>query len=286
MQHLTNLVLSIRKKESALYGMNYLRFPALVALDISATVAPNRLIEFIANHPGIVRLHLHFLESSATNPFEPHHLPMLRALKLRVENTGTFASFLGTPAESAEHAFARRPHIEHFSIYNLRSFQFLKDHIKPFRRQLRRLDLQVWDERPIFKGEFYELLESFTALEELSMTIVGREDLGTKRMKVQSIYELKCLLRSLKECASFRALHLHDAGAKMLNTSDLQGIDPVPPPLQYISWGYRDGKTTYRIIHNTESQSAYAIVYEVSPPPHEIVYDWTSRNTFRHLFVD
>ncbi|KLO09511.1 hypothetical protein SCHPADRAFT_561630 [Schizopora paradoxa] len=130
------------------------------------------------------------------------------------------------------------------------------------------------------------MLGSFTALVELSITIAGKPNTGTKRAKVQSIYELQCLFRSLKGCTSLRALHLDDAGSNMLDTSELQNLQHVPPSLQFISWGSRDGKKTFRIIRDSASQSAHAVAYEVSPPPHEIVYDWTSKNTFRHLFDD
>ncbi|KLO09510.1 hypothetical protein SCHPADRAFT_931097, partial [Schizopora paradoxa] len=118
MEHLTHLVLSLRKAEfDPGFEMTDLHFPALIAIDISASTAPRGLIRFTANHPNLVRLHLHFKESTGQGQFRPQHLPMLRALKLREENSGTFATFLGRPSESVEHAFARRPHIEHFFIY-------------------------------------------------------------------------------------------------------------------------------------------------------------------------
>ncbi|KLO09508.1 hypothetical protein SCHPADRAFT_931095 [Schizopora paradoxa] len=285
MGHLTNLVLTIHNLKAGILNMSNIHFPALIAIDISASIAPLGLTRFVASHTELLRLHLSFGESFVPGPFLPQDLPKLRALKFRVENNRMFSTFLGKrQSESAEETCTRRPNIEHISIENLAYFQFLRDCINPFGAQLRRLDLHCWDDRPVFRGEFYKMLKSFSALVELSIMIKGRWDIGAKNVIIQSISELQNLLRSLKDCASLRAMHLSDAASKPLEVSDLKNLQPVPPSLRFVSWENRDGKTTFRIVHNTESQSAHAVIYEVPPLPHNIVYDWTSRNTFRHLF--
>ncbi|KLO09526.1 hypothetical protein SCHPADRAFT_1000206 [Schizopora paradoxa] len=285
MRHLTNLVLSIHGFKAGILNMSNLHFPTLIAIDISASTAPLGLTQFVASHSELLHLHLSFGESFVPGPFLPQDLPKLRALKFSVENNRMFATFLGrSHSESAEETCARRPNIQHISIDNLAYFQFLKDCINPFGAQLRRLDLRCWDDQPVFRGEFYKMLKSFTALVELSMTIRGRRDIGAKNVIIQSISELQNLLRSLKDCASLRAIHLRDMVSKPLDVSDLKNLQLVPPSLQFISWESRDGKTTFRIIHNTETRSAHAVACEVPPPPHDVVYDWTSKNTLRHLF--
>ncbi|KLO09527.1 hypothetical protein SCHPADRAFT_931108 [Schizopora paradoxa] len=287
MRHLTNLVLTIHDCKAWMLDMSDLHFPKLIAIDISVTrsFALTGVIRFVACHTELLRLRLSFERPFVRESFLPQDLPKLRALEFKVGLNHPFDTFFGRgQSESAEEICARRPDIVHLSIVNLVSFQFLKDYVSPFGRQLQRLDLRSCDEQPVIGSEFYEMLKSFSALVELSITIHGRRDTGAQNVVVQSISEVQNLLRALKDCASLRAMHLSDALAKPLDVSDLKSLQPVPPSLRYISWGNIDGETTFRIVHNTETRSAHAVVCEVSPPPHDIVYDWTSKNTFRHLF--
>ncbi|KLO09523.1 hypothetical protein SCHPADRAFT_561987 [Schizopora paradoxa] len=293
MQHLTNLVLSLHHPSSEITRMAKAYFPALVALDIYTD--PNAyspaLNLFIANHPGLRRLHLTSVLSFISQPFQTQHFPELRALKFMVEEAnyangnGLFPFFAPPDLGSAETIRARRPRIEHLSIYNLRNIQPISKYTHPYVNQLRRLDLQILDSGQISQEDLITTLGPFTALVEISVILDGiHERPGFGRRAIEkSIKELQNYLTSLKNCVPLRAIHLYNPSSQPLSSSDLQNLQPVPPALQYVSWGNRFGTTIFRVIHDSASQSAHVEVCEIPPPPREMVYDWTSENTFRHV---
>ncbi|KLO09528.1 hypothetical protein SCHPADRAFT_943584 [Schizopora paradoxa] len=258
MPHVTNLVLALNFKADAL-DMSGLHLPTLIAIDITVIHAPLGVIRFVARHSELVRLHLRFLWS----------FPVRK--------------LLGRPTGSPTEEGARLPLIEHLHIYDIHPFKFLKNCIKPS-VQIRRLDLHSQTESAIFKDEFYDFLKSFTALMELSFGICIRYGYGN--VKTLSVSSLRKFLGTCNDHKSLRAMHISDVLCRQLDTCDIETIKPFPPSLQYISWGHRRDKATYRILGDAEFQAARAVVCEVLPSPHEIMYDWTGENTLRHLFID
>ncbi|KLO09509.1 hypothetical protein SCHPADRAFT_1000194 [Schizopora paradoxa] len=277
MQHLTNLVLILPHSMIGMLNMRNLFLPALIAIDIFGDIAPVGLTEFVTHHSELLRLHLCFY-SLIQSPIQEQHLPKLRSLKFGVElmeKDRTYTSLIR----------ARRPHLEHISIYDLRSFRFLGNFIEPFQHQLLRLDLKSADYENLIVDNLRRPLESFVALIEISVTIGGPPippKSGARYSTLKSNAELQAYLRSFVVCTSLKALHLHNPSTLPLRNSDLQNLRHVPPSLQYISWGNRLGTTTFRIVRDSASQSTHAEVCEIPPPPREIVHDWTSENTFRH----
>ncbi|KLO09529.1 hypothetical protein SCHPADRAFT_562038 [Schizopora paradoxa] len=180
MPHLTNLVLSLGRFTAEVLDMTDLHFPALTSIDMTGDTAPLGLIRFVAGHSGILCLHLHFVRSAGGEPFLPQDLPKLRALKWKMNDSSIFMAFLGRLA------CTRRPHIDHLFVYNLLAISLLKHKSMPFCGQIRRLDLQLYDEKLIFKDEFCNSLRSFTALVELSITITSKNG----RFRAQSIGNL------------------------------------------------------------------------------------------------
>lgn len=196
MRHLTNLVLSLRDFKAGILNMTNLHFPALVSIDIIAHTAPLGLTRFVAKHSELLHLHLNFGESFVPGPFQAQDLPQLQALKMSMDSSRTFATFLGKRSESAEVTCARRPSLEHLHIYLFRSIRYLNDYILCFGGQLRRLDLQPYDEKHLFRDEFCNFLKSFTALVELSITLPPRILDSPGRASVLSISQLVRLARS------------------------------------------------------------------------------------------
>ncbi|KLO09525.1 hypothetical protein SCHPADRAFT_562009 [Schizopora paradoxa] len=210
MQHLTNLVLFIRDNNSKTLIMTKLCFPALIAFDISATTSPRGLIPFVAAHSKLEQLRFKFRDVRTRMSFQPQDLPKMRALKLGMDLEHIFVNFLGSgDTEKAEELCARRPLLEHLFIDRVDSSRSLRDYLRPFSRQLRRLDLEDYKGKSILRDGLYKLLESFTALVEMSIIITGPRD-AFKRATVLSAKELRNILRSLNGCASFRAIHLFD----------------------------------------------------------------------------
>ncbi|KLO09507.1 hypothetical protein SCHPADRAFT_931094 [Schizopora paradoxa] len=291
MQHLTNLMLSLPYARAGTLNMKDLLFPALLAVDLSSHTPPLGLTRFIARHPELLRLQLRFEASFILAQVQVQDLPNLRALKFRagsVEHAilSTFFARRPPAPSNAEEVRARRLHIEHISICNLQEFRGLEYYISPYGSQLRRLDLQISNHRQISQNHLSFELRSFTALVELSITIIDiHPELGlVKRTEEKSISELRNYLKALKRCVSLKALHLHNPPSRPVSSSNLQNLEPLPPSLQYISWKNRSVKTTFRIVRDSASHSPHAVVCEVPSVQREIVYDWTSENTFRHAF--
>lgn len=167
MQHLTNLVLILPHSMIVTAKMEDLRLPALLALNITGGIAPLGLTQFVTNHSKLLRLHLCFGMLLGQTVVQERHLPKLRSLKFEVELMERDRIYTTLIRE-------RRPHIEHISIYNLRTFR-LDRYISQFQQQLRRLDLKTV---PVGHGDFLledlrRSLKSFTALVEISVTIGG-----------------------------------------------------------------------------------------------------------------
>ncbi|KLO09524.1 hypothetical protein SCHPADRAFT_931105 [Schizopora paradoxa] len=291
MQHLTNLVLTFNspRVDAMIMNMENLHFPALIAIDIYTDSNSPVLNQFIENHPGLHRLHLSSAMPFTSSPFQTQHFPELRALRFRVESAdhwnANVPEFALPDLGNAETLHAHCTYIEHLSIYDLRTLPSVHKYAHPYLNQLRRLDLQTVDSRQVSQDVLNTTLGSFTALIEISITISRfRECPAFGRRAIENpIAELQSYLTSLKDCVPLRAMHLYNPSSQPLNASDLQNLHPVPPSLRYVSWGNHFGTTTVRIVHNSASQSAHAEVCEIPSPPREIVYDWTSKNTFRHL---
>ncbi|KLO09504.1 hypothetical protein SCHPADRAFT_943563 [Schizopora paradoxa] len=287
MSRLTNLVLSFRNFQAGVFDIRNLQLPLLIACDITCDSEPLGLglTEFVKNHSGLFRLHLSFIESVTPefpSPFLPEKISKIQNLKLSADNSLTIGTWLREWGESTEEARVWRPQLEHFSIGKLRSLAFLDYYVKPFGAQLRRLDLEIRNEGAVINDDFYNLLTLFTALIELSITTNAPP--SSTMLVIQASSHLRKTLRACKDCTSLRAMHFYDKPAQSLEPYHLKNLHPVPPSLQFISWGNWRGTTTFRIIHDRVSRKARAEECEVPPHPTGIIYDWTSENTFRHLF--
>ncbi|KLO09506.1 hypothetical protein SCHPADRAFT_931093 [Schizopora paradoxa] len=294
MQHLTNLVLLLSKAVTA--NVRNLLLPELTAIDISSRNSPVGLALFIERHPKLLHVHFCFERPSPVpdGGFRAQDLPNLRALKLRVGSVerSIFDAFFTTPdrfPNNSAEIRAHHPQLEHLSVsdfYGLTNFHY---RIHPFERQLRRLDLQVQSSEngQLPDGDLSIPLKPFTKLVELSITLGGlhpRAEFGSRRAIEKAVAELRNLLRVLRNCTLLKALHFCNPSTQPLSNVELKNLRPLPPSLQYISWGNGFQTTTFHIIHDATSQSAHAEICEVPPTPRDMVYDWTAENTIQHVF--
>lgn len=178
MQNLTSLVVSMTHSDLLVTHDGDLHFPALRTLDLSGMHAMPGLLLFTVRHSMLHTLRLEFetwmLSSDEWridyNVLE-HNLLELRALNINADCLLFRTCFLGRRGESATTTRARRPHLEHLRITNIRLRHFLVFGLKPFTKFLRRLDLHFVWRNIAFEGWFTTYMENFTALVELSITI-------------------------------------------------------------------------------------------------------------------
>jgi len=289
MRHLTNLILALSNYRFGAFNISNLYFPALRALDISGNDAPTGLVPFVAKHTSLHILHLHFDYGPLPAPFQDQDLLDLRALMMSARNTGVFGTFLSKRSESEEETCARRPHLDHLRIYNVDSLHYLLAYVQPLGKQLRRLDLHFLIRKPVFEDGFSTFLASLTALVELSITLRRRADIMTisgPHAQALSEAQLRTFLHGFKDCASLKALHFHDEETLPLHADDLENLLPVPPSIEFISWGRHSGKQAFRIVHDLETGNAYGVPFDLNPPENkQMVVDWTSENTFGNYFT-
>jgi len=203
-----------------------------------------------------------------------------------------FDNFLGKRPvpESAEVICSRRPHFEHLRLDNIRDGPYQLRFVQPLGRQLRRLDLHFVSRTTVFEDWFITFLESFAVLVELSIILNRRTDETSlsgpcNQVPVLSESILRRILCCFKDCMSLKAIHLSDEETRPLCASELNDLHPISPSVQLISWGCDTGKQAFKVVHDAETKKAHGVPFDdVSFELQEMVFDWTSENTFRHFF--
>ncbi len=75
-------------------------------------------------------------------------------------------------------------------------------------------------------------------------------------------------------------MRLDDGNTSPLHVSMLKDLHPIPPSIQFISWGHCIG-VRKRDLHDKERKKAYGVHFAdtISFESEDMVFDWTSENT-------